>query len=52
MQLGSIGTTQEQNPVITVEDSGISETKKGTPSSEQGESNVDSFLRSQRRNSP
>ena len=43
-----MGTTRKQNPGITVEDSGISETKRGTPSSEQGESNVGSFLRSQR----
>jgi hypothetical protein len=33
-----------KSPIITMENSGISEAKNGTPSSEQGKSDVDSFL--------
>jgi hypothetical protein len=47
MNLGATGVIWKQSPVISMEDSGISEAKKGTPSLEQGESDVDSFIRSQ-----
>jgi hypothetical protein len=33
-----------KSTVITLEDSGVSEAKKGTPNLEQGESDVDGFL--------
>jgi hypothetical protein len=44
MNLGSVGMTQNRSPDVTVEDSGVFKAKKDTPSFEQGESDVDSFL--------